>query len=49
MQPEKPTLGLATPDLMMSRAEVERCGDAGVNNDHDLLVGNDGIGSTSTW
>jgi hypothetical protein len=48
VQPEKPTPGLATPDLMTSRAEVERCGSTGVGNGHDLLVGNSGIDSTST-
>jgi hypothetical protein len=35
-------------DLVMSRAEVERRGGAGVDNGHDLLVRNGGIGSTST-
>jgi hypothetical protein len=40
MQPEK-----LTPDLMMSRAEVERRGDAVVDSGHDLL-GNAGVGST---
>jgi hypothetical protein len=48
VQPEKLALGLATPDLVMSRAEVERRGGAGVDNSHDLLVGNGGVGSTST-
>jgi hypothetical protein len=48
VQPEKPALGLATPDLGMSLAEVERCDGADVDNGHDLLVGNDGVGSTST-
>ena len=47
MQPEKPATGLATPDLVMSRAEVERRGGAGVDSGHDNLVGNGGIGSTS--
>jgi len=45
VQPEKPTPGLDTPDLVISRAEVERRGGADVNSGHDLLVGND---STST-
>ena len=48
MQPEKPAPGMATPDFVMSQAEVERRGGAGVDSGHDLLLGNDGIGSTST-
>jgi hypothetical protein len=48
VQPKKLALGLATLDLVMSRAEVERRGVAGVDNGRDLLVGNDGVGSTST-
>jgi hypothetical protein len=41
VQPEKPT-----PDLMMSRAEVEHRGDANVDSGHDFLVGNGRVGST---
>jgi hypothetical protein len=48
VRPEKPALGLAIPNLMMSRAEVERRGGAGVDSGHDLLVRNDSVGSTST-
>jgi hypothetical protein len=48
VQPEKPAPGLATLDLVMSRAEVEHHGDAGVDSGHNLLVGNDGVGSIST-
>jgi hypothetical protein len=48
VQPEKPALGLATPDLVMSRAKVERRGGAGVDSGQDLPVGNDDVGSTST-
>ena len=48
VQPEKPAPGLATPDLVVSRAEVERRSDAGVDSGHDLLVGNGGVGSTLT-
>ena len=47
MQPEKCAPGLGTADLVMSRAEVECRGGAGVDSGHDLLVGNDGVGSTS--
>jgi hypothetical protein len=39
--------GLATPDLMMSRAEVERRGSTGVNSSHNVLVWNDSGSSTS--
>jgi len=46
VQPEKPAPGLATPDLVMSRVEVER---RGGDSSHDLLVGNDDVGSTSPW
>jgi hypothetical protein len=42
---KKPTLGLATPNLEMSRAEVERRG-ADVSG-HNLLEGNGGVGNTS--
>jgi hypothetical protein len=48
VQTKKPTPSLATPDLVMPGAEVERRGGAGVNSGHDLLVGNDSVGSTST-
>ena len=48
VQPEKPPPDLATPDLVVSRAEVERRSDAGVDNSHDLLVGNGGGVSTLT-
>jgi hypothetical protein len=48
VQLEKPPPGLATPDLMISRAEVEHCDGASVDSDHDLLVGNSGVISTST-
>jgi hypothetical protein len=48
VQPQKPALGLATPDLMMSRVEFERHGGVGIDNDHDLLVGNDCVDNTST-
>ena len=48
MQSEKPTQGLATPNLVMSRVEVERCGGAGVDSGHNLMVGNVDVGSTST-
>jgi hypothetical protein len=48
VRPEKLAPGLATPDLVMSRAEVEHRGSTGVDNGHDLLVGNAGVGSTST-
>jgi hypothetical protein len=40
--------GLATSDLMMSRAEVERRSGIDINSGHDLLVGNGDVGSTST-
>jgi hypothetical protein len=33
----------------MSQTEVERLGGAGIDNGHNLLVGNDGIGNTSMW
>jgi hypothetical protein len=49
VQPEKPTLGLATLDLVMSQAKVERCDVTGVDSGHDLLVRNGGVGSTSAW
>jgi hypothetical protein len=49
VQLEKPTPGLATPNLMMSQAEVERRYSVGVDSGHDLLMGNAGVGSTSTW
>jgi hypothetical protein len=39
--------GLATPDLMMSRAEVERRGSTSVNSSHNVLVWNDSGSSTS--
>jgi hypothetical protein len=32
VQPEKPAPGLATPDLVMSRAEVEPRGGAGIDS-----------------
>jgi hypothetical protein len=48
VQPKKPALSLATLDLVMSRAKVERRGNASVDNGHDLLLGNDGVDSTST-
>ena len=47
VQPEKAAPGLATP-VVMSRAEVECHGSAGVDSGLDLLVGNGGIASTST-
>jgi hypothetical protein len=40
--------GLATPDLVMSRAEVEHRGSASIDSGHNLLVGNNDIGSTLT-
>jgi hypothetical protein len=46
---EKPASGMATPDLVMSRAEVERSGGANVDDVHGLLMGNDDVGSTLTW
>ena len=49
VQSKKPAPGLATPDLVMYRAEVERCGDTGVDSGHDLLVGNGGVSNTLTW
>ena len=39
VQPEKPAPGLATPDLVMSRAEVEHRGGADIDSGHDLLHG----------
>jgi hypothetical protein len=48
VQLEKPPPGLATPDLVISQAEVERRDGASVDSDHDLLVGNSGVISTST-
>jgi hypothetical protein len=48
VEPKKLALGLATSDLVMSRAKVESRGGAGVNSGHDHLVGNVGVGSTST-
>jgi hypothetical protein len=48
LQPKKPAPGLATRDLVMSRAEVERRGGAGIDSGHDLVVGNGDVGSTST-
>jgi hypothetical protein len=39
VQPEKPALGLATPDLVMSRAKVELRGGAGVDSGHDSWWG----------
>jgi hypothetical protein len=48
VQPKKPTPGLATPDLMMSQVEVERHGGVGFDSSHELLVGDCGVGSTST-
>jgi hypothetical protein len=47
VQLEKPTIGLTTPDLMMSRAKIERHSGACVDSGHDLLVENSGISSTS--
>jgi hypothetical protein len=47
VQQEKHTPGLATSDLVMSLAEVERRGGTGVNNGHDPLVGNGSCGNTS--
>ena len=46
MQLEKFAPGLATPDLVMSLAEVERRGSTSIDSSHDLLVGNDDVGST---
>jgi hypothetical protein len=43
VQPEKPAPGVATLDLVMSRAKVESRGGAGVDDGHDLPVGNGGI------
>ena len=48
MQLEKPALGLATPDLAMSRDEVKRHDDADIDSGHELLVGNGIVSSTST-
>jgi hypothetical protein len=47
VQPEKPAPSLASTDLVMSRAKVERRSVADVDSGHDLLVGNGGVGSTS--
>jgi hypothetical protein len=47
--PEKPAPCLATPDLVMSRAEVKCRGGGGVNSGQDLLAGNGDISSTSMW
>jgi hypothetical protein len=38
MQSEKPASGLATSNLVMSRAEVERRGGADVNSGHNLQI-----------
>jgi hypothetical protein len=38
VQSEKPASGLATSNLMMSRAEVERRGGADVNSGHNLQI-----------
>jgi hypothetical protein len=48
VQLEKPAPSLATPDLVMSRAEVEHRSGADVNSGHDLLVGNNGVDNTLT-
>jgi hypothetical protein len=49
VQLEKPALGLATLDLVMSRAEIKHRGSAGVHSGHGLLVGNDGMAHRQTW
>jgi hypothetical protein len=50
VQSEKLAPGRVWPlsDLVVSRAKVEHRSDAGVDNGHNLLVGNNDVGSTLT-
>jgi hypothetical protein len=49
VQLEMPAPGLATANLVMSQAEVERRSGAGVDSGHDLLMGNASVDNTLTW